>query len=83
MNFVKLMCTAALLVLPGCETYPIAKAYGEKVSEQTKQFNNDYRDVAAAALCATTIGAHYRDTNPKAQAARLCICGGQCGGGSE
>lgn len=68
----------ALVLLAGCTTYPAIRGYGEQAIVQAKQVNDDYRDVASNAVCATTLGAHYRDTNPKAQAARACLCGGPC-----
>lgn len=65
-------------ILAGCQTYPAVRGYGEQAIVQAKQVNDDYRDVASNAICATSLGAHYRDTNPKAQAARACLCGGPC-----
>ena len=67
-----------LLLLTGCQSYPAIRGYGEAAIDQAKLVNDDYRDVASNAVCGTSLGAHYRDTNPKAQAARACLCGGPC-----
>jgi hypothetical protein len=69
---------SCLLLLSACQTYPAVRGYGQQSIEQIKQINDDYAYVAATAVCATTIGAHYRDKDVRAQAARSCLCGGPC-----